>query len=99
MDETVLHNPGPAQWEALEKGVDVVLLTSPSTAKNFAALLKEQDPQWSPKDCRVACLGPVTAAAAEKIGYSVCCTAEPHTLEGLVDTLCETFSSGSASQF
>ena len=95
--ETMLHNPGPAQWEALKMGADVVLLTSPSTAHNFAALQKERTPEWSPQTCRVACLGPVTTAAAEDIGYSVCCSAEHHTLEGLVNALCDTFSADSAS--
>jgi uroporphyrinogen-III synthase len=46
-----------------------------------------------PKDVKIACIGPVTAAAAKKAGFSVDIHQEEYTMEGLVGALinyCET---------
>ncbi len=41
----------------------------------------------------VACIGPVTAAAARERGVDVTVEADPHTIDGLVDALAAYFSS------
>jgi uroporphyrinogen III methyltransferase/synthase len=67
---------------------DVVTFTSASTARNFVKLAgPPSDLGLSPKDepaRLVACIGPVTAAEAEKRGLRVDVVAAEHTVEGLV---------------
>ncbi len=61
--------------------VDMVTFTSPSTVRGFMEIWGT-DP-W-PDKTRVACLGPVTAAAAERFGLPVDVLEEVFTVEGLV---------------
>ncbi|HSO94014.1 MAG TPA: hydroxymethylbilane synthase [Candidatus Dormibacteraeota bacterium] len=69
---------------ALE-GVDVVTLTSSSTARTFAAALGavvSASPRW-----QTACIGPITAATAGELGLRVDIIATEYTARGLVDAL------------
>jgi uroporphyrinogen III methyltransferase/synthase len=80
--------------EAIRSGsFDVVTFTSASTARNFVKLTGAPSGLGlSPKDPParlVACIGPVTAAEAEKRGLRVDVVAEEHTIEGLVAALVE----------
>ena len=45
-----------------------------------------------PKGVKIACIGPVTAAAAKKAGFSVDIHQEEYTMEGLVGALIDYFS-------
>lgn len=73
----------PADPEALaelKRGVDVVTLTSPSTARGLVELaggLVDLD------SLHTVCIGPVTAEAARQLGFRVVASAETHTIEGL----------------
>jgi len=40
-----------------------------------------------PEGVKIACIGPVTAAAAKKAGFAVDIHQEEYTMEGLVDAL------------
>jgi uroporphyrinogen III methyltransferase/synthase len=51
-----------------------------------------------PKGVKIACIGPVTAAAAKKAGLSVDIHQEEYTIEGLVGALIDYFSSKSAAR-
>lgn len=81
---TVPAEPTGPDADAVRSGVfDVATFTSASTVEGFvstfgAAVLGGK---------AVACIGPVTAAAAETAGLKVDVVAEPHTVEGLVDAL------------
>lgn len=76
--------------EELMRGVDVVTFTSGSTVDNF---LKSLD--IHPKgrtlitNCRIACIGEVTAGVAEELGLNVDIVARNFTVEGLVEALVE----------
>jgi hydroxymethylbilane synthase len=76
----------------LEKGIDVVTFTSGLTARNFRAAY-----EGAGLDARrlertvIACIGPVTAAVARKLGFEVHVVAEEHTASGLVDALATYF--------
>ncbi len=59
---------------------EVVTFTSPSTVTGFVAAVG--GPANVPPV--VACIGPVTAAAAEAAGLTVTVTADPYTVDGLV---------------
>ncbi len=70
----------------IEKGrVDVLTFTSPSTVKHFFAIMGEGFAV--PRGVRVACIGPVTAAALEKRGVPVDIVQEPYSVPGLVEAL------------
>ncbi len=68
--------------QALDEGVDAVLFTSGSTARNFVDL-------WGlpPEGVVACCIGPRTEAAAREAGVRVDAVAESHTIEGLVNAL------------
>lgn len=68
----------------LKRGIDVVTLTSPSTARGLCELagkLVDLD------SLHTVCIGPVTAEAARQLGFRVVATAEPHTIDGLVQAV------------
>jgi uroporphyrinogen III methyltransferase/synthase len=75
-----------------EGKVDVITFTSPSTVANFLGIM---GPGFRlPSKVRIACIGPVTEAAARKAGLSVDILQERYTIPGLVDALCTYFQKG-----
>ncbi len=68
----------------LERGVDLVTLTSPSTARGLAQLV---DGRVGVDSLQAVCIGPVTAAAARALGFPVAAVAERHTIEGLAQAV------------
>jgi uroporphyrinogen III methyltransferase/synthase len=63
-------------------GADAITFTSPSTVERY---LEQAGRERVPKV--VACIGPITAAAAARLGLEVDVVAEVHTAGGLVDAL------------
>ena len=61
---------------------DVVTFTASSTVERFLSVV---GPDRMPG--RVVCIGPVTADTARDAGIEVTLTADPHTVEGLVDAV------------
>ncbi len=89
VDEVALYDVAtpPADDDALaelQRGVDVVTLTSPSTARGLVELVGDLVDLDS---LRTVCIGPVTAEAARQLGFPVVATAETHTIEGLVQAV------------
>ena len=82
--------------EAFQNGIDVVTFTSSSTVRNLLDILG--DDRHVLDDCLTACIGPITAATAEKLGLSVDIVATEHNVEGLADALVGYFAADSASQ-
>ena len=76
------ERPAPAALAEV-RGADAICFTSTSTVENYLAVA---GPETLPPV--VACIGPVAAAAAGKAGIEVSAVAEPHTLDGLVNSLC-----------
>jgi uroporphyrinogen-III synthase len=68
----------------LDSGVDVVTLTSSSTARHLVDALAGRA---LPAGVRVACIGPITAASARELGLPVDIIAEEYTARGLRDAL------------
>ena len=66
---------------ALEAGVDAVVFTSSSTVDGFVRLAGQR------LGTPAVCIGPVTADAAKRAGFSVKAVADPHTVDGLVQAL------------
>ena len=80
----------PEAEHALRNGdVDAVTFTSASTVRGFLRVARpiiESRPEGI-RPSLVACIGPVTAAAAREAGLPVDAEAHPHTIEGLVAAL------------
>ena len=68
----------------LDAGVDVITLTSSSTARHLVEALGGRA---LPAGVRVACIGPITAASARELGLPVAIIAEEYTARGLRDAL------------
>jgi uroporphyrinogen III methyltransferase/synthase len=84
--ETTYESPPVALLNVIREGVDVILFFSPSAVGSFARLGLESG------DAVAACVGPVTAAAAERVGIEVAVVADDHTSSGLVTALESYFS-------
>lgn len=65
--------------------VDTVVVTSASTVRGLVRLLADRR-GWLER-VALACIGPVTAAAAREAGLTPALVARPHTVEGLVVAL------------
>jgi len=68
-----------------ENQVDVITFTSSSTVYNFNKIAGSGFKL--PGGVKIACIGPVTAAAAKKAGFPVDIHQEEYTMEGLVGAL------------
>jgi len=71
----------------LERGVDVVTFTSPSTVRNLAYVARDRGLATLLKGVRVACIGPVTAEATKELGIHVDIVASNHTIDDLVEAI------------
>lgn len=69
--------------------ITMVTFTSSSTVSNWTEMMNNlefcQDDMM--KAARVACIGPVTANTARKLGYTVDIEASKHTVEGLIEAI------------
>ena len=77
--------PETARRTIERREVDAVVFTSPSTVDGYLSLAIA-----APRPAAV-CIGPVTAAAADRAGFDVIAMADPHTEDGLLDALMEAF--------
>jgi uroporphyrinogen-III synthase len=66
--------------------IDIVMLTSASTATNLCELLGEDGAAQLAR-CTIASIGPITSAAAVDLGLEVAVTATESTTAGLVQAL------------
>jgi uroporphyrinogen III methyltransferase/synthase len=80
--------------QAFDDGIDIVTFTSSSTVRNLLALLDESGGRGREAltGSLVACIGPVTADTARKLGLRVDIEAGEHTVEGLAQSLINHFS-------
>jgi hydroxymethylbilane synthase len=66
---------------------DYIIFTSPSTVANLAAILETDHLAPHLADTRVACIGPVTAEAAQAHGLTVHLQPEEHTGKAIVTAI------------
>jgi uroporphyrinogen-III synthase len=92
--EITVYKTLPAQPDAegiaaLKSGVDVITLTSPSTAQNFCAIARQNrlDPLNLPNNPLFACIGPITEQAAREEGLVNIIVAKEYTTDGLVEAI------------
>jgi uroporphyrinogen-III synthase len=71
-----------------EGRVDAVVFASPSAVDNMAVRFEQENGDWADlAGVCIACIGPVTSAAAERRGLKVDVLARDHTILDLVDSL------------
>ena len=81
---------GPALLRLFHaEGVDVITFTSSSTVANFVRAFPEDRLPAVLGDAEVACMGPVTADTARKLGLAVSIIAREYTTHGLVQAIAE----------
>lgn len=92
--EISVYKTLPAQVDmeglaALQAGVDVITLTSPSTVQNFVAIVRQHglDPLHLPNNPLFACIGPITEQAAKEAGLTKMVVAKEYTADGLITVL------------
>jgi uroporphyrinogen III methyltransferase/synthase len=71
------------------EGVDVITFTSSSTVVNFVRAFPEDRLPAILGDAEIACMGPVTADTARKLGLDVAIVAREYTTHGLVQAIAE----------
>lgn len=71
----------------LDGAIDIVTFTSASTVRNFASQIGEEPARDLLRATTVACIGPVTAAAAETLGIDVQIVPSTYTVPGMVDAI------------
>ena len=74
-----------AAADVLKSGIDVAIFTSSSTVTNLVGLLDGGADALS--GVLIACIGPVTAETAGRMGLDVDIVAREHTVPGLVEAL------------
>lgn len=80
---------GRARKLLKEGGIDAVTFTSSSTVRNLVGLLEGDITPL--KGTVVACIGPITAGTAKRLGLRVDIVAREHTIRGLVEAMIEYF--------
>jgi len=78
--------------------INILTFTSASTARNFANLLEPKSPADAIGQATVACIGPITAQAAEEMNLPVHIVAETYTIPGLVEALVKHFQNKKGNQ-
>jgi uroporphyrinogen III methyltransferase/synthase len=85
--------PAPAAPALLRlfgaEGVDMITFTSSSTVANFVRAFPEDKLPAMLGDAEIACMGPVTADTARKLGLRVDIVAREYTTHGLVQAIVE----------
>lgn len=87
---------GQATEEAIrraitDRDVDIVTFTAPSTVESIARILGPDAPAIL-AESTTASIGPITTAAAEKLGIRIDVSAKTYTSDGLVDALRDHFA-------
>lgn len=97
--ETVAPTPTAVAWAELAQGFDVLTFASPSALRHFWQLLPTAPDAVRPAieqaaaQARIACIGPSTAAEAQKHGLPVTILPSAYTVADLVTAVADYFSS------
>ncbi len=97
--DTITPLPNPAALAELRRGVDLVTLTSPSTADGLIHITRDSESGVAHLDSlQAVCIGPVSAAAARHLGLRVAATADVFTIDGLIEAVVQYCSAHHASR-
>ncbi|MGE5454544.1 MAG: uroporphyrinogen-III C-methyltransferase [Methylocystaceae bacterium] len=73
---------------------DAITFTSSSTVTNFVKMIGEEHMPAIIKKSQVACIGPVTAETAARVGLTPTVIADQYTINGLIDSLIALWGQG-----
>jgi uroporphyrinogen III methyltransferase/synthase len=76
----------------LDREIDVVTFTSASTVRNFCTIFGPEQASDLLRSTAVACIGPVTAEAAQQLDITTTIMPERYTIPDLVDAIVDFFS-------
>ena len=82
----------------LDRQIDAVTFTSPSTVRNFAQIIGQEQAVDLLSTTIVASIGPVTAEAAQQLGIATTVMPARYTIPDLVNALVEYFHQKSETQ-
>ena len=71
----------------------ILTFTSDSTMNGLIEQLSDGELEWLKKLCPVVVIGPAIKRAAQREGFKVLAMAQPHTIQGLIQTLTQYFKS------
>lgn len=99
VDDIPLYDTVPAAVDAgilahLQHPIDAITFTSPSSVRNFLKILDDahlDDVRQRLHQTRIACIGPTTAAEADRFGLPVHAIPEEYTIDGLAAALVHLF--------
>ncbi|WP_080803584.1 uroporphyrinogen-III C-methyltransferase [Arabiibacter massiliensis] len=99
VDVAPVYRTVPPARRSVEQGlarivageVDAVTFTSSSTARNFAALMREHAGGEFAPPCGLSffSIGPITSDTARELGFPIAAQASEYTVAGLVDAIVE----------
>ena len=72
-------------------GINAITFTSSSTVNHFAELLKKEELKKLLKGIAIACIGPITAQTAKKLGMKVHIQPKEYTIPALVQAISNYF--------
>jgi len=75
----------------LDRQVDAIVFTSASTVRNFVKIIGPEPAADLLRTTVVACIGPVTAEAAQQLGIRTSVMPATYTIPALVDALVDHF--------
>ncbi|MBI2183688.1 MAG: uroporphyrinogen-III synthase [Thaumarchaeota archaeon] len=84
--EVYAYRVQPTKLRARLRKFDAIVFSSPSAVRGFTEAVDKQPAEIS-KNTSIWCIGPVTAKAAQNLGYRVHTVAKEHTTEGLLKEL------------
>jgi uroporphyrinogen III methyltransferase/synthase len=91
---TVLAEPGgePDVYRMLlDRRVDAIMFTSASTVRNFVKIIGAEPAADLLRTTVVACIGPVTAEAAQQLGIHASVVPSTYTIPALIGALVDYF--------
>lgn len=81
------------QWKDFHlEALDALSFASSSTVQNFYDLLKETSALQSLLQTPAICIGPITAARAQALGFTKIHEAQEYTIAGMIDALLKYFA-------
>ena len=91
--QTVKPKGGSRRLKKLlrDGGIDAITFTSSSTVNHFAELLKKEDLKKLLNGIAIACIGPITAQTAKKLGMKVHIQPKEYTIPALVQAISNYF--------
>lgn len=90
-------DPRPVMEMLEAKGLHALTFTSSSTVAHFARALPVESLRPHLDGVVVACIGPVTAQTAQRLGLRVDVVAREYTAAGLVEALVDAFTTGAGA--